>query len=46
MKGGAGGSPSQSFQATDSSAGTTRKEAGFDADHRIGFRLTQPLNIS
>lgn len=46
MKGGADGSPSQSFQATDSSAATGRKEAGFDTDHRIGFRLTQPLNIS
>jgi hypothetical protein len=48
MKGGADGGPSQSFQATDSSSSsaTGRKEAGFDTDHRIGFRLTQPLNIS
>lgn len=48
MKGGADVSPSQSFQATDSSSSsaTGRKEAGFDTDQRIGFRLTQPLNIS
>lgn len=47
MKGGADASPAQSFQATDSSSSnaTGRKEAGFDAEHRIGFRLTQPLNI-
>jgi hypothetical protein len=47
MKGGADGGPSQSFQSTDSSSSSAgRKEAGFDTDHRIGFRLTQPLNIS
>lgn len=45
MKSGTDGSPSQSFQATDSSAATGRKEAGFDTDRRIGFRLTQPLSI-
>jgi hypothetical protein len=48
LRGGADRSLSHSFQATDSSSSsaTGKKEAGFDADQRIGFRLTQALNIS
>ncbi len=42
---GAGGSPFDSFQATDA-PGSGKKEAGFAADSRIGFRLTRPLNLS
>lgn len=46
MRGGTDGSLSRSFQATDSSSATGKKEAGFDTDQRIGFRLTQALSIS
>lgn len=46
VKGGAGGAPSSSFQASDPSAASGKKEAGFAVDSRIGFRLTQPLTIS
>jgi hypothetical protein len=46
LRGGADRSVAHSFQATDPSTLTSRKEAGFDTQQRIGFRLTQPLNIN
>jgi hypothetical protein len=46
MKGGAGASWSSSFQASESSQASRKEEAGFAANVKIGFRLTQPLTVS
>ncbi|HEY6306315.1 MAG TPA: hypothetical protein VI488_07675 [Candidatus Angelobacter sp.] len=46
LTGGGDRSLSNSFQATDDKGAPAKKEAGFDADQRIGFRLTQSLTIS
>lgn len=45
LRTGAGGSPFSSFQATGNPE-SGKKEAGFPADSRIGFRLTRPLNLT
>ncbi len=45
LRSGAGGPMVNSFQATDAPA-SGKKEVGFPADSRIGFRLTRPLNLN